>query len=335
MSFALDKKEAIKRYILEKIYRRESDFAAEAAKNFGISKTTVYKYVGLLTNEGKICIGSEGKQILKEIFFQKYEYENAGLSEERIYKEVMSGVIEKLPDNVQDIWKFAFTEMVNNAIEHSKSKTVSVTISQNALFTKALICDDGIGIFNGISEYYGMTDLDDAVFMLFKGKLTTDPEHHSGEGIFFTSKAMDSFSIFSCGKSFSVSKYWGCGKEAESVGEFQGTKIEMILFNDAIVKINEVFGAYTTEYAFDKTRIPVRFVSSCGQPISRSEARRLCFGLEKFRIAVLDFEGVRAIGQGFAHELFSVFAKSHETVKLECVNMSDEVERMVRHVMEC
>ncbi|MFZ5475538.1 MAG: STAS-like domain-containing protein [Myxococcota bacterium] len=37
-----------------------------------------------------------------------------------------------------------------------------------------------------------------------------------------------------------------------------------------------------------------------GEFVSRSEARRLLHGLERFREVVLDFAGVPGVGQGFA-----------------------------------
>lgn len=48
----------------------------------------------------------------------------------------------------------------------------------------------------------------------------------------------------------------------------------------------------------------------------------------------LDFDGLEWIGQGFAHQLFVVFAKNHPDIKLDPVNMSDEVIRMYNHVTE-
>ena len=332
MSFDCTKREAIKRYILEKIYQKD-DFISKTVQAFGVSRTTAYKYVNSLANEGLIRLDSDGKYSIRNAEPKEYEYENKGLSEARIYKDVLFDAVADLPENAQDIWKYAFTEIANNAIEHSKAEHLRITVSKNALFTEVLVCDDGIGIFKGISDYYGMTDADDAVFALFKGKLTTDPQRHSGEGIFFVSKAMDYFRISSQGKSFFVSRHGDDPQCMEVSDEARGTIVAIILFNATVLDLKDVFDAYTTECSFEKTVVPVRFVSTSGQPISRSEARRLCFGLDKFKVAVLDFKGVRTIGQGFAHELFSVFAKKHEELKIECLNMSPDVERAIKHVL--
>lgn len=64
--------------------------------------------------------------------------------------------------------------------------------------------------------------------------------------------------------------------------------------------------------------------------ISRSEAKRLLAGLDRFAEVVLDFNGVEEIGQGFADEVFRVWARAHPKVRLKPVNMSEAVEFMVR-----
>ena len=44
----------------------------------------------------------------------------------------------------------------------------------------------------------------EAALELSKGKLTTDPKNHSGQGIFFSSRAFDSFGLYSGGLTVSV-----------------------------------------------------------------------------------------------------------------------------------
>lgn len=63
--------------------------------------------------------------------------------------------------------------------------------------------------------------------------------------------------------------------------------------------------------------------------VSRSEAKRLVRGLERFREVVLDFEGVRLVGQGFADEVFQVWSSAHPQVRLVPVGMSEPVAFMV------
>ena len=66
--------------------------------------------------------------------------------------------------------------------------------------------------------------------------------------------------------------------------------------------------------------------------MSRSQAKRLVNGLEKFVTVELDFSGIDEIGQGFADELFRVFTNAHPEITLTPVNMCSDVEKMYRHV---
>ena len=68
-------------------------------------------------------------------------------------------------------------------------------------------------------------------------------------------------------------------------------------------------------------------------PTSRSQAKRLCVGLEEFSEVELDFKGLEWMGQGFAHQLFVVFANNNPNVKLVIKRMSDDVKKMYNHVM--
>src|SRR6202012_1695126 len=68
--------------------------------------------------------------------------------------------------------------------------------------TEMVISDNGIGIFKKIQTELGLLDERHAILELSKGKLTTDPSRHTGEGIFFTSRMFDSFDILSGGVSF-------------------------------------------------------------------------------------------------------------------------------------
>jgi uncharacterized protein (DUF1330 family) len=98
---------------------------------------------------------------------------------------------------------------------------------------------------------------------------------------------------------------------------------------DKSVRLSDVFDAYTTDFEFTKTRIRVQLFTYGTRFISRSEARRLLVGLEKFREIVLDFKDVTDVGQGFADEVFRVWGRAHPAVKLVAENMAPPVAFMV------
>lgn len=82
-----------------------------------------------------------------------------------------------------------------------------------------------------------------------------------------------------------------------------------------------------------RTRIVVKIHALGVRFVSRSEAKRLLSGLERFREVVLDFTGVEDVGQGFADEIFRVWARAHPKIRLKPLHMAPAVEFMVRRAM--
>jgi len=64
--------------------------------------------------------------------------------------------------------------------------------------------------------------------------------------------------------------------------------------------------------------------------ISRSQAKGIVLGLEKFNYVTLDFDGIRLAGQGFVDEVFRVFANAHPDTKITYINANADVEFMIK-----
>ena len=72
---------------------------------------------------------------------------------------------------------------------------------------------------------------------------------------------------------------------------------------------------------------------SGGNPVSRSEARRLLESISVFTDINLDFAGVEEIGQGFAHELFVLGKQKYPHINLKATNTRKTVEDMIKRVI--
>jgi hypothetical protein len=94
-------------------------------------------------------------------------------------------------------------------------------------------------------------------------------------------------------------------------------------------KLADVFAEYTVDLEFRKTRVVIKLFTLGTRFVSRSEARRVVTGLERFSEAILDFDKVEEVGQGFADEVFRVWAKAHRNTDLTPTNMSEPVAFMV------
>lgn len=262
-----------------------------------------------------------------------------GLSEDRVWSFDLAPLLENLPRNVLDIANYGVTEMINNALDHAESKTVFVYMNLNENTLSIAVADEGIGIFRKISTALNLPDERLALLELSKGKLTTAPSRHSGEGIFFTSRVFDRFHIRSKGLVFDHLD----GKELDMLQEIddlddadarRGTFVYMDIARDSPRLMKDVFDEFSSgpdDYNFAKTIVPVRLTKVGDENlVSRSQAKRLMQRVDRFRSVVLDFSGVGAIGQAFADEIFRVFANLHPEVEIAHVNAASEVQQMIR-----
>jgi hypothetical protein len=106
------------------------------------------------------------------------------------------------------------------------------------------------------------------------------------------------------------------------------------LSTSSSLHLNDVFNKYTnigaeSDYGFDKTEVRIKLYTIAGIHISRSQARRVLAGLEKFKVILFDFDKVPVIGQAFADEIFRVFHRKYPDIKLETENMDEGVKFMV------
>lgn len=335
MKFDAEKTKMINMYILEKIEQGCKTVSASVAEAFGISTNTVHSYLRRLQENNIIVKEKRGeyKPVTKVVSYTLHR--NAGQldSESYAFDNFFEQHIKELPENVYRIWEYAFSEMINNVIDHSEAGELEIQVEQSFLYTKVSIIDNGIGIFKKIKEHFSLPGIDEAICELFKGKLTTDSSNHSGEGIFFSSKMMDKFFIYSSGRIFTTSKYNNDEILDIDLGEsFSGTAVFMSLSNFSQRRVTDVFDQYASvDGGFTKTRIPLKNIFDTA-PISRSQAKRVCNRLDSFLEVELDFADLDWMGQGFAHQMFVVYANAHPNIKLIPTNMSENVQKMYNHV---
>lgn len=320
--------------LLMLVSENEKNVSVRLADKLGISRQAASSRLKKAISNRLIIRHGVGRGVeyaLAELDRRHEEYDRKGLLEDRVWRSLFAPVAENFPENVRDIWRYGFTEMVNNAIDHSNADKISIWIVRNALYTQAWVADNGEGIFNKIQKALDLYDPREAILELAKGKFTTDPENHSGEGIFFSSKVFDLFDIRSGSLHF-MHEHGLDDVLIERPKTSLGTLVVMRLMNDSKRTTKEIFDKFAApeEYTFAKTIVPVRLGQYEGEKlVSRSQAKRLIFRFEKFKTVILDFTGVEEIGQAFSDEVFRVFQNAHKDTKLVPVNMTPAVKDMV------
>jgi len=262
-------------------------------------------------------------------------YPLAGLQEDLPWRLDFAPFFE-LPANVSRMAHHAFTELLNNAIDHSGGSQVTVSMRQTPVQLQLLISDDGCGVFQRIEQSFQINDPALAMLELSKGKLTSAPERHSGHGLFFTSRLADVFDLHANQAAFQSraweARRWRSGRPASRLG----TSVYLAITLDTPRTLDAVLRAHSADaagYAFECTSVPLHLIAGSGQILaSRADAKRVSSRLARFRTAEIDFEGITDIGHGFADELFRVFQRENPSLQLTPLRMAPQVAAMVAAV---
>ena len=332
----MSKRDSIEQWIIKNVRNNPRTVAKLAETEFGVSRTYVNSILRDLVADGVLLATGATKarkyELVRHANGARFPLDGS-VDEHELWRTVILPTLEERPidPNAMNILNYAATEMINNAIDHSTGSFVELFVSYDAQRTTLVVEDDGVGIFKKIMAETGAEDEHHALLDLAKGRLTTDPKRHTGEGIFFTSRACDLFSINSHHLHFMGG---ADGSEwAQDHSEFvNGTEVFLQVDNHTGLSLQELFDRFSgpDSYTFDITHVPVS-LARVGKEnlVSRSQAKRLLTRIAVFDKVMLDFASVDTVGQAFADELFRVFPIANPDTEIVAMNMSPEVERMV------
>lgn len=330
--------EIIRRFLLNSIKAANSHFLHDAMETFTLSRQAIHNHLTALVKLGYLV--AEGntrarKYVLGPVRSHTASFALKGLRESDVYYRDFGFMFNDLPRELENICHYGFTEMLNNAIDHSCGTDVLVNVERTTDLITIRIADDGEGIFNHIARMMNLGDPRESLLELSKGKLTTDPENHTGQGIFFTSRAFDNFLIFSGDLIFSHNDGDANDFLFHGNNDHQGTQVLMRISTGSDKKLKTVFDEFTgnedEDFVFNKTVVPVKLALYEGERlVSRSQAKRILNRVEKFKIVLLDFQGVDFIGQAFADEVFRVFARRNPQITLIPTHITKDVEQSIQ-----
>ena len=299
-----------------------------------VSPATAHRLLQALVTGGVLERHGKGRAAKYGLRTLKHRFRRSGLDEQRAWETIAAEIarIRPLDPDAARSLNYAASEVLNNAIDHSGGKTVEVTVRfERRGSTVITVRDDGVGVFRRVCEDFGYPTPHDAIVQLEKGKLTSDPTRHSGEGLFFSSKAITRFRLESQATAWIVDNEVRDSAIAPSEVT-RGTRVQLEVVPGHVPNLESVFAAYTDpdSLRFTRTRATIKLAGLGKTLVSRSEAKRLVARLTDFEHVTLDFSGVEAVGQGFCDEVFRVFARAHPDVTLEPSGMNDAVAFMVR-----
>ena len=153
----------VREFIIKNLRDHPRDISRLTAEHFGISRTAVIKHLHKLLEEGLLEAEGSTKDRsyrLKNLVCKMLPFfpVDANLQEDIVWRERIVPQLGDLTENVRAICHFGFTEMFNNVIDHSGSKTVQVGVRRDAAFIGLRVWDRGIGIFNKLQADFHLND---------------------------------------------------------------------------------------------------------------------------------------------------------------------------------
>lgn len=325
-----------------------TQLASEAALRTSLSRVAASRRLLRLTQAGYLLRHGQGTRPTYQWGTRRFWRGQATVAELRsqggefaVWEQHLAPLLQDLPVQTVNLASIAFTEMLNNALDHAQAVRVAMGLHVADGRLQMFVADDGVGIFRHIAQALKLFDTRLALLELAKGKFTTAPEGHSGMGVFVSSRMLDGFAIESGGIVFdrrvaqaSLAPFTWVDI-ARCLDAPPATVVRMDLDVATTRTAAEVYARYfdpdeVGDEAFHTTEVPVRLAQLSSQLISRSQAKWVVERATQFRTVVLDFEGVALVGQAFADEIFRVFATAHPEVRLRRVNTSPEVEGLLR-----
>lgn len=258
-------------------------------------------------------------------------YPLAGLMEDQPWRRDFAPCMT-FPREVERLVRLAFTELVNNAIDHSGGTHVTISLRQTPLQAQLLVSDDGCGLFDRVSTSHGISEPTLAMLELGKGKLTSAPERHLGLGLVTVAQAADVMDLHANAAAFQCRGWdehrWHTGR-AGPVAARAGTTVYVAIALDTPRTVDSLLTTSAGEgmsHRADHARVPLRLLAgTTGELESRAEARRATLRLDAFASAELDFSGIRRIGPAFADELFRVLPQALPALRFQATGMTPDV----------
>jgi len=332
----MPKRKEITEAIAELLFASNFVTSGQVAKTAGVSRQAASNYLTAMVTTGELVhegIGRGGRYRKNATLV--FQYSRDGLREDEVWSSELVELKRSDPPvldnpNVGSVLGFSFTELLNNAIDHSRGNTVGVRWFVRDTSIAFEIEDDGIGAFRNMREERGLGSDFDAIGEIAKGKQTTAPLAHSGLGIYFSSRMVNRFVLSSGNLIWTVDSR----RDDQAIGwlasERVGTLVRCEVDADTQVVPRDVFQAFAPlESGFSRSTLRVALFER-GDFVSRSEAKRMGAQLEMFDQVEIDFAGVDQVGQGFVDELFRVWQRNHPGTRLVPVNANPCIKALVQ-----
>ncbi len=338
----------VNRKILELLRQPGGATASDLARRLGLSRQAVHQRLRRLEMQGLVVktgrtrnarffLASQGPKV-EEIAVQK-TYETGTVDEDTAFQEIaaLARLQAFLNRPAFVAAQYIFTEVFNNALDHSGSRRIRVQVRVQPRHRQVVfvIRDTGRGLFRTLQQALGLKNEEEAILWLLPGKSTAAPERHAGEGLFFAAKMAKEMTLRSHRLALHFLRYQQ-EVRVEQQPYLRGTEVRFVVPFHLRRSPEAVFHRYAPaayDYQFERSRVVVQVLR--GDLIARSQARRLLRPvLGRFREVVVDFAGVQALGQGFLDELLRVIPGRYPGIRFAVRRVPEAFRPLVHHALD-
>lgn len=333
----MNQAQQIQNFICQHVQDHPQTIVRHTMEHFGVSRTTVLRHMNHLIKRGKIIKSGRTRQIIYSLANHLQQQFVVPLDE--VFDEhyvftqyLKQPIVQHGNANTYEICEYGVCEMLNNSWDHSQGRQVKLAMTIDEQFITIMCQDDGVGLFRQLATVLDTDDPRSIMFELSKGKVTSNPSAHSGEGLFFTSRAFDQFTLEANAYAFyrdNIEQDWSFMDASITTG----TRVELKIERHSERKLAHVFERYQSndDFEFSQTEVLIDLAKDYGKRlIARSQAKRVTQNLDSFTHVVLDFKHVEAVGQGFVDQIFRVYQNQRPQLTIDYMNANDNVDFMIR-----
>jgi len=330
----------VRKYIINNLSNHQKDIIRMVVRKFGLSRQAALRHMYILITDGKVTATGRTKDRtyqLKPLDEKSFSFSiTPELKEDHIFHEKISPYVDSLAPELKEICEYGFSHIMSNVISHSKGKICQVHISRNEGKLSLKIMDDGVGVLSKVTKHFSLDNKRHAVLELSKGKMTTDPSHHSGDGLFFVSRLFDRFILESSGLGWKHNLENGKWS-VTPVNRKKGTSVFLEINTLSNRSLKNTLKEYSANgrMIFNRTCIPVLLSKLDSEHLfSRSQAKRLTQNLDGYKNICFDFTGLDMVSHSFADEIFRVYQKEKPHQKLEWKNSNIELTELFTNIQK-
>ena len=271
---------AITQWITAAALRRPDTLDLELAARTGASRRTARRVLARLVEMNWLVRSGSPRRphwepgAMRQVV-QRYAL--AGLEEDTAWSLDFAACFA-LPHELRRLVQHTFCELVNNAIDHSGGTQLTVSLRQTGTQVQLLVSDNGLGLFQQIAQTFAIASPALAMLELSKGKLTSQPQRHTGQGLFFASRLADVFDLRANGAAFQQRGWDAQGWHPQRGLPNPGTSAYAAFALDTPRTVDAVRRVWSLDGVgvdFERTSVPLQLATSEREGLeSRAQARR-------------------------------------------------------------